>query len=143
MIEPLPRRIALGTTPALPHADHDPPPFAGALRSPWSSSRFAGWSPSGSGSSPPRRGPLESRPVALFGGVGIALVLLICSSSSASRATRPCFSSTAAAVFLTGLVDDVLSLSRRRSSCPDRLPLRALFFDYRLIGSSRRRSTCC
>jgi UDP-GlcNAc:undecaprenyl-phosphate GlcNAc-1-phosphate transferase len=58
----------------------------------------------------PREDRWHRRPVALFGGVGIALVLFICTAAFGIARQEPVLVLTAAAVFIVGLVDDILSL---------------------------------
>jgi UDP-GlcNAc:undecaprenyl-phosphate GlcNAc-1-phosphate transferase len=81
----------------------------------------------------PREDRWNRRPVALFGGVGIALVLLICSAIFGVARDEPVLLVTAVAVFLTGLVDDVLSLKPSTKLVAQiGLASALLFFDYRL-----------
>jgi UDP-GlcNAc:undecaprenyl-phosphate GlcNAc-1-phosphate transferase len=58
----------------------------------------------------PREDRWHRRPVALFGGVGIALVLFTCASVFGIARQQPVLVLAAAAVFMVGLVDDLLSL---------------------------------
>ncbi|MCU1385383.1 MAG: glycosyl transferase, partial [Acidobacteria bacterium] len=58
----------------------------------------------------PREDRWHRRPVALFGGVGIALVLFVCAGALGVVRQQPVLVLTAVAVFIVGLVDDLLSL---------------------------------
>ena len=58
----------------------------------------------------PREDRWHRRPVALFGGVGIAVVLFTCTAALGVARQQPVLVLTAAAVFIVGLIDDVLSL---------------------------------
>jgi len=58
----------------------------------------------------PREDRWHRRPVALFGGVGIAVVLFACTAALGIAGQQPVLVLTAAAIFLVGLVDDVVSL---------------------------------
>jgi UDP-GlcNAc:undecaprenyl-phosphate GlcNAc-1-phosphate transferase len=58
----------------------------------------------------PREDRWHRRPVALFGGVGIAVVLFVCTAALGVARQQPVLVVTAAAMFLVGLVDDVISL---------------------------------
>ena len=58
----------------------------------------------------PREDRWHRRPVALFGGVGIALVLFICAAALGVARQQPVLVFTAAAVFVVGFIDDILSL---------------------------------
>jgi UDP-GlcNAc:undecaprenyl-phosphate GlcNAc-1-phosphate transferase len=58
----------------------------------------------------PREDRWHSRPVALFGGVGIAVVLFSCSIGFGIAAAQPVLVATAGVMFLAGFTDDVLSL---------------------------------
>ena len=58
----------------------------------------------------PRADRWHKRPVALFGGVGIAIVLFMCAAALGVARQQPVLVLTAAAVFIVGLIDDVLSL---------------------------------
>jgi UDP-GlcNAc:undecaprenyl-phosphate GlcNAc-1-phosphate transferase len=58
----------------------------------------------------PREDRWHRRPVALFGGVGIALVLFVCAAAFGVVREEPVLVLTAFAVFIVGLVDDILSL---------------------------------
>jgi UDP-GlcNAc:undecaprenyl-phosphate/decaprenyl-phosphate GlcNAc-1-phosphate transferase len=81
----------------------------------------------------PREDRWHRRPVALFGGVGIAIVLFACAAGFGVAAAQPVLVLTAAAVFLTGLTDDVLSLKPATKLIAQiALASVLLFFDYRL-----------
>src|SRR5215212_11699705 len=58
----------------------------------------------------PREDRWHRRPVALFGGVGIAVVLLSCAMALGVARQQPVLVGAAFAVFIVGLLDDVLSL---------------------------------
>ena len=58
----------------------------------------------------PREDRWHRRPVALFGGVGIAVVLFICTAALGVASQQPVLVGAAVAVFVVGLLDDVLSL---------------------------------
>src|SRR4051812_45569838 len=58
----------------------------------------------------PREDRWHRRPVALFGGVGIALVLFVCAAALGVARDQPVLVLTAATVFVVGFVDDILSL---------------------------------
>src|SRR5580700_9408848 len=58
----------------------------------------------------PREDRWNRRPVAMFGGVGIALVCFGCASALGVIWQSPVLITTCAMIFLIGLVDDVLSL---------------------------------
>jgi UDP-GlcNAc:undecaprenyl-phosphate/decaprenyl-phosphate GlcNAc-1-phosphate transferase len=81
----------------------------------------------------PREDRWNRRPVALFGGVGIALVLFFCAAIFGVARDQPVLVVTAVAVFLTGLIDDILSL-KPSTKLVAQIGLASvlLFFDYRL-----------
>ena len=58
----------------------------------------------------PREDRWHRRPVAMFGGLGIAVVLFVCTTGLGIARQQPVLVITAAAIFLLGLVDDVISL---------------------------------
>src|ERR1043165_719620 len=58
----------------------------------------------------PREDRWNRRPVALFGGVGIASVFLFCCLVCGCAGQLPVLTITAALTFMVGFVDDVLSL---------------------------------
>ena len=58
----------------------------------------------------PREDRWHRRPVALFGGVGIAAALFGCTAALGVARQQPVLVLTAAAIFVVGLVDDVVSL---------------------------------
>jgi len=58
----------------------------------------------------PREDRWHRRPVALFGGVGIAFVLFVCAAALGVARQQPVLTGAAFAVFIVGLLDDVLSL---------------------------------
>jgi UDP-GlcNAc:undecaprenyl-phosphate GlcNAc-1-phosphate transferase len=81
----------------------------------------------------PREDRWNRRPVALFGGVGIAVVLFACAIILGVAFEQPVLIITAAAMFVTGLVDDVLSLKPATKLIAQiGLASVLLFFDYRL-----------
>jgi len=81
----------------------------------------------------PREDRWHRRPVALFGGVGIALVFFSCLAGFGVAAQLPVLTISAAAMFVTGVVDDVLSL-KPSTKLVAQIALASvlLFFDYRL-----------
>src|SRR5262249_43712504 len=81
----------------------------------------------------PREDRWHRRPVALFGGVGIALVLFSCAAAFGVAAEQPVLFVTALAMFAVGLTDDVLSLKPATKLIAQiALASTLLFFDYRL-----------
>ena len=81
----------------------------------------------------PREDRWHRRPVALFGGVGIALVFFSCLAGFGVAAELPVLTISAAAMFVTGVVDDVLSLKPSTKLIAQiALASVLLFFDYRL-----------
>jgi UDP-GlcNAc:undecaprenyl-phosphate GlcNAc-1-phosphate transferase len=81
----------------------------------------------------PREDRWHRRPVALFGGVGIALVFFACSVQFGIASRLPVLTITAAVIFVVGLVDDVLSLKPATKLVAQiALASTLLFFDYRL-----------
>jgi UDP-GlcNAc:undecaprenyl-phosphate GlcNAc-1-phosphate transferase len=81
----------------------------------------------------PREDRWNSRPVALFGGVGIALVFFACSLGFGIATRLPVLTITAAIIFVVGLVDDVLALKPSTKLIAQiALASTLLFFDYRL-----------
>ena len=82
----------------------------------------------------PREDRWHRRPVALFGGVAIAVVLFVVQPwSSASPPQQPVLVAAAAAMFLTGFADDILSLKPATKLIAQiALASVLLFFDYRL-----------
>src|SRR5690348_7871588 len=86
----------------------------------------------------PRDDRWHRRPVALFGGVGIALVFLVCSVLFGVARQLPVLVGVAALIFLVGFVDDVLRLKPATKLVAQiALASTLLFFDYRLhwLGS--------
>jgi len=81
----------------------------------------------------PRDDRWNRRPVALAGGVGIALVLFACTAAFGIVVEQPVLVLTAAVMFVTGFTDDVLSL-KPATKLIAQIGLAAvlLFFDYRL-----------
>ncbi|PYR15205.1 MAG: hypothetical protein DMF94_32680 [Acidobacteria bacterium] len=81
----------------------------------------------------PREDRWHRRPVALFGGVGIAFVLFACVAIFGLTREQPVLVITALAIFVTGLVDDVLSLKPATKLIAQiGLASALLFFGYRL-----------
>ncbi|HJZ78043.1 MAG TPA: hypothetical protein VKE51_40220 [Vicinamibacterales bacterium] len=81
----------------------------------------------------PREDRWHRRPVALFGGVGVALVFFSCLAGFGVAAQLPVLTISAAAMFVTGVVDDVLSLKPSTKLIAQiALASVLLFFDYRL-----------
>jgi UDP-GlcNAc:undecaprenyl-phosphate GlcNAc-1-phosphate transferase len=81
----------------------------------------------------PREDRWHRRPVALFGGVGIAIVLFGSSLAFGIAPRLPVLTITAALIFAVGLVDDVLSLKPSTKLIAQiALASTLLFFDYRL-----------
>src|SRR5215472_11739413 len=81
----------------------------------------------------PREDRWNRRPVALFGGVAIAIVLF--GSALAFHVARqlPVLTLTAAAIFLVGFTDDLLTLKPATKLVAQiALASTLLFFDYRL-----------
>jgi UDP-GlcNAc:undecaprenyl-phosphate GlcNAc-1-phosphate transferase len=81
----------------------------------------------------PRADRWHKRPVALFGGVAIAAVLFSCAAIFGLVTAIPVLVVTAALMFATGFVDDVLSL-KPATKLVAQIALASvlLFFDYRL-----------
>jgi UDP-GlcNAc:undecaprenyl-phosphate/decaprenyl-phosphate GlcNAc-1-phosphate transferase len=81
----------------------------------------------------PREDRWHRRTVALFGGVGIAIVFLIGAAAFGVARELPVLTAAAALMFLLGLVDDVLSL-KPATKLVAQIALASvlLFFDYRL-----------
>ncbi|PYR10975.1 MAG: glycosyl transferase, partial [Acidobacteria bacterium] len=81
----------------------------------------------------PREDRWHRRPVALFGGVAIAITLFLCAVVFRVAAAVPVLVGSAALVFLVGLVDDVLSLKPATKLIAQIIVASILvFFDYRL-----------
>jgi len=81
----------------------------------------------------PREDRWHRRPVALFGGVGIAIVFFGCAAAFGVVSKLPALTITAAIMFGAGLVDDVLSLKPSTKLIVQiALASALLFFDYRL-----------
>jgi UDP-GlcNAc:undecaprenyl-phosphate GlcNAc-1-phosphate transferase len=81
----------------------------------------------------PREDRWHRRPVALFGGVGIALVLFACAALFGVVREQPVLVACAAGIFVVGLVDDILSLKPATKLIAQMaLACALLFFDYRL-----------
>ncbi len=81
----------------------------------------------------PREDRWHRGTVALFGGVGIAIVLFACSAILGIARAQPVLVFTAALMFGTGLVDDVLSIKPATKLIAQlALACALLFFDYRL-----------
>jgi len=81
----------------------------------------------------PREDRWHRGTVALFGGVGIAIVLFACSAILGIARAQPVLVITAALMFGTGLVDDVLSIKPATKLIAQlALACALLFFDYRL-----------
>src|SRR5205814_3243044 len=82
---------------------------------------------------PPREDRWHRRPVALFGGVGIAVVFFGCAIGFGVVRALPVLVVTAGLMFGTGLVDDILSLKPATKLVAQiALASTLLFFDYRL-----------
>jgi UDP-GlcNAc:undecaprenyl-phosphate/decaprenyl-phosphate GlcNAc-1-phosphate transferase len=81
----------------------------------------------------PREDRWHRRDVAMFGGVGIAIVFFGCITAFGVAFRLPVLTITAAIMFVTGLVDDVLSL-KPATKLVAQIALASvlLFFDYRL-----------
>src|SRR5438128_4268960 len=81
----------------------------------------------------PREDRWHRRPVALFGGVAIAVVLFVCAAIFWLVTSIPVLIGAAALMFGTGFVDDVLSL-KPSTKLVAQIALASvlLFFDYRL-----------
>jgi len=81
----------------------------------------------------PREDRWHRRPVALFGGVGIAMVFFICAALFGIVRQQPVIVGAAAGMFLFGLTDDVLSM-KPATKLIGQLAFACilLFFDYRL-----------
>src|SRR5262245_26392844 len=83
--------------------------------------------------SKPREDRWHRRPVALFGGVGIATVFFGCAIAFGVAKQLPVLAITAAAMFAIGAVDDLLSLKpATKLVFQIALASALLFFDYRL-----------
>ena len=81
----------------------------------------------------PREDRWHRGTVALFGGVGIAIVLFACSVVLGIARAQPVLVITAALMFGTGVVDDVLSIKPATKLIAQlALACALLFFDYRL-----------
>ena len=81
----------------------------------------------------PREDRWNRRPVAMFGGVGIAVVCFGCSAAFGVVRDSPVLLVTSAMVFITGLVDDLLSLKPSTKLIAQiALASILLFFGYRL-----------
>jgi UDP-GlcNAc:undecaprenyl-phosphate GlcNAc-1-phosphate transferase len=81
----------------------------------------------------PREDRWNRRPVALFGGVGIAVVFFFCCLVFGVARQLPVLTITAALVFSVGFVDDLLSLKPATKLIAQiALASTLLFFDYRL-----------
>jgi len=81
----------------------------------------------------PREDRWHRRPVALFGGVGIALSLFITAAAFNVPAELPVLVVTASLMFITGVADDVVSLKPATKLVVQiALASALLFFDYRL-----------
>jgi UDP-GlcNAc:undecaprenyl-phosphate GlcNAc-1-phosphate transferase len=81
----------------------------------------------------PREDRWHQRQVALFGGVGIAIVFFLCAFIFGIAWELPLFTITLALIFGVGLVDDVLSLKPSTKLIAQiALASVLLFFDYRL-----------
>ncbi len=81
----------------------------------------------------PREDRWHRGTVALFGGVGIAVVLFACSAIFGLVRAQPVLIGTAVLMFGTGLVDDVLSIKPATKLIAQlALACALLFFDYRL-----------
>jgi UDP-GlcNAc:undecaprenyl-phosphate GlcNAc-1-phosphate transferase len=81
----------------------------------------------------PRADRWHKRPVALFGGVAMALTLFLCAAGFGLVTAIPVLVVTAGATFLTGFVDDVVSLKPSTKLIAQiALASTLLFFDYRL-----------
>jgi UDP-GlcNAc:undecaprenyl-phosphate/decaprenyl-phosphate GlcNAc-1-phosphate transferase len=81
----------------------------------------------------PREDRWHRGTVALFGGVGIAIVLFACTAIFGLVRAQPVLVATAVLMFGTGLVDDVLSIKPATKLIAQlALACALLFFDYRL-----------
>jgi UDP-GlcNAc:undecaprenyl-phosphate/decaprenyl-phosphate GlcNAc-1-phosphate transferase len=81
----------------------------------------------------PREDRWHRRPVAMFGGVGIAVAFFACAAAFGVVRQLPVLTATAALIFITGLVDDRLSLKPSTKLIAQiALASTLLFFDYRL-----------
>src|SRR5260221_9458947 len=81
----------------------------------------------------PREDRWHGGQVAMFGGVGIAVVFFACIVVFGVAARLPVLAITAAIMFLTGLADDILSLKPSTKLIAQiALASTLLFFDYRL-----------
>ena len=81
----------------------------------------------------PREDRWHRRPVALFGGVAIAITLFVCAIVFRVATAVPVLVGSAALVFLVGLFDDVLSLKPATKLIAQMIVASILvFFDYRL-----------
>src|SRR5260370_21149965 len=81
----------------------------------------------------PREDRWHRRPVALFGGVAIAASVFVCAAVFHIARDLPVLTATAALMFATGFVDDVLSLKPSTKLIAQiALASVLVFFDYRL-----------
>ena len=81
----------------------------------------------------PRDDRWHRRPVALFGGVGIAASLFVTSLAFRVPGELPVLTVTAALIFITGVIDDVINLKPSTKLIVQIVLASALlFFDYRL-----------
>src|SRR5262245_59436920 len=81
----------------------------------------------------PRQDRWNRRPVALFGGVGIAVALFACAAAFGVVVEQPVLIATAAAMFAVGFTDDVLNLKPATKLIAQiALASALLFFNYRL-----------
>jgi len=81
----------------------------------------------------PREDRWHQREVAMFGGVGIAIVFFGCITAFGVAFRLPVLTITSAIMFVTGVVDDVLSLKPSTKLVAQiALASTLLFFDYRL-----------
>jgi UDP-GlcNAc:undecaprenyl-phosphate GlcNAc-1-phosphate transferase len=82
---------------------------------------------------PPREDRWHRTHVALFGGVGMALVFFACTAAFGVASKLPVLTISAGLMFVTGLVDDILSLKPSTKLIAQiALASTLLFFDYRL-----------
>jgi UDP-GlcNAc:undecaprenyl-phosphate GlcNAc-1-phosphate transferase len=92
----------------------------------------------------PREDRWHRGTVALFGGVGIAIVLFACSAIFGLVRAQPVLIATAVLMFGTGLVDDVLRIKPATKLIAQlALACALLFFDYRLNWLQSTTSTAC
>jgi UDP-GlcNAc:undecaprenyl-phosphate GlcNAc-1-phosphate transferase len=81
----------------------------------------------------PREDRWHRRPVALFGGVAIAITLFACAAGFGLLTALPLLSITGALMFVVGFVDDLISLKPATKLIAQiALASSLLFFDYRL-----------